>query len=150
MLRWWHNYFAYQHHIYLFWVPPTSHLLILQVERVDVILAGKDIAIVFWYALRCTEFLHFFQIFKFRNWNSNLTIFQQRSSKKNPTGISGIRNRIGIPLRAPGIGTKNQNSQPSFCVGPPICATVSHACANIWQLPSLIYLMRCCALTPMV
>jgi hypothetical protein len=37
--------------------PQESHLLILQVEQVDVILAGKDIAIVFWYEMRCTEFL---------------------------------------------------------------------------------------------
>jgi hypothetical protein len=35
----------------------------LQVEQVDVILAGKDIAIVFWCKMGCTEFPHFF-------WNS--------------------------------------------------------------------------------
>jgi hypothetical protein len=57
MLRWQHDYFACQYHIYLFLVPPTSHLLILQVEQVNVVLAGKDIAIVFWYKMRRTEFL---------------------------------------------------------------------------------------------
>jgi hypothetical protein len=36
--------------------------------------------------------------------------------KKIPTGIFGIKNGIGIPLPigVPEIGTKNQNSQPSF------------------------------------
>ncbi len=60
MLRWRHDYFACQHHIYLFWVPPTTHLLILQVEQVDVISMGKDIAIFFWYEMRCAEFLRIF------------------------------------------------------------------------------------------
>jgi hypothetical protein len=57
MLRWRHDYFARQHHIYSFRAPPTSHLLVLQEEQVDVILAGKDIAIVFWYEMRYGESL---------------------------------------------------------------------------------------------
>jgi hypothetical protein len=35
-------------------------------------------------------------------------------SKKNPTGVFGIKNVIGIPLTmgVPEMGTKNRNSQP--------------------------------------
>ncbi len=67
MLIWWHDYFARKNQIYLFLVdanlvawylcPTKSHLLFLQVEQVDVIFVEKDIAIVFWYKIRCTEFL---------------------------------------------------------------------------------------------
>jgi hypothetical protein len=40
--------------------------------------------------------------------------FSTAEFKKNPTGISGIKNGIGIPLPmgVPEMGTKNQNSQP--------------------------------------
>ncbi len=38
-------------------LPPKSHLLVLQVEQVDVILAVQDIAIDFWFKMRYTEFL---------------------------------------------------------------------------------------------
>jgi hypothetical protein len=41
--------------------------------------------------------------------------FKQQYSKQFPTGISGIKNGIGIPLPmgVPEIGTKNFNFQPS-------------------------------------
>ncbi len=114
--KWRHDYFACQHHIYLFWVLPTSHLLVLQVEQVDVILAGKDIAIVFWYKMRCTEFLRN-KKFGILNLGIGVLIWQFSNSrilKKNLlTRISGIGNEIGIPLPmgVPEIGTKNWNSQ---------------------------------------
>jgi hypothetical protein len=40
--------------------------------------------------------------------------FNSGIRKKNPTGIFGIKNGIGIPLPmgVPEIGTKNWNSQP--------------------------------------
>ncbi len=65
----------------------------------------------------------FFQNTDFRNRNSNFSIFQQRNSKKNLTGIFGIKNGIGIPLSmgVPEIGTKNWNSQPSFQLGGFLC-----------------------------
>jgi hypothetical protein len=62
--------------------------------------------------------LIFFLNSEFRNRNSNFLIFQQRNlKKKNPTGIFGIENGIGILLsmRVPEIRTKNWNSQPSLC-----------------------------------
>jgi hypothetical protein len=50
--------------------------------RHDAISAGKDIAIVFWYEMRCNQFLrNFFRNSKFWNWNSDLSTFQQRNSK---------------------------------------------------------------------
>ncbi len=127
MLVWWHEYFPSQNNIYLFWVdvdlaawifcPPKWHLLVLQVEQVDAIFVGKDIAIVFWFKMRCIEFLC---NPKFGKSNLGIGIpiwwiLNSRIQKKNPTGISGIGNRIGIPLPVgvPEIGTKNWNSQPS-------------------------------------
>ncbi len=58
----------------------------------------------------------FFWYSKFWNRNSNFSIFQQRNSKKNPTGIFGIKNETGIllPMGVPEIGTENRNSQPSL------------------------------------
>ncbi len=43
-----------------------------------------------------------------------LVEFSTAEFKKIPTGISGIKNGIGIPLLmgVPEMGTKNQNSQP--------------------------------------
>jgi hypothetical protein len=49
------------------------------------------------------------------NRNSNfLTLQTSEFQKKNPAGIFGIENGIGIPLTmgVPEIGTKNWNSQP--------------------------------------
>ncbi len=67
MWIWRHDYFAHPKNIYLFWVdvnlaawlfcPPKWHLLVLQVEWVDVISVGKDIAIIFCYEMRSTEFV---------------------------------------------------------------------------------------------
>ena len=61
---------------------------------------------------------------KIANRNSNfLTLQKSDFLKKNPTGIFGIVNGIGIPppMGVPEIGTKNRNSQPryilSFSVG---------------------------------
>jgi hypothetical protein len=60
---------------------------------------------------------------KYRNSKHRKSEFQFSDSldigisKKNPTGIFGIKNGIGIPLTkgVPEIGTKNQNSQsPAF------------------------------------
>jgi hypothetical protein len=61
----------------------------------------------------------FFWNLEFWNQNSDFLIFQQQNSKKNPTKIFGIKNRIGIPLpmEVPEIGTKNQNYQPSYASG---------------------------------
>jgi hypothetical protein len=68
-----------------------------------------------------TEFLHkqITGIPNFANQNSNfLTLQTSEFQKKNPTGIFGIKNGIGIPLTmgvpVPEIGTKNRNSQPSM------------------------------------
>ncbi len=83
MLIWRHDYFAHQHHIYLFWVPPTSHLLVLQVERVDVILADKDIAIVTGYEMRCIEFLRFFFEFRILELEFQFDDFSKAEFKKN-------------------------------------------------------------------
>ncbi len=129
MLIWWHDYFAPQNQIYLFWAldvnlaawllcPPKSHLLILQVEQVDVILTGKDIAVIFWCKIRCTEFLRK-TMFWIPNFGIGIPIwwlFNSGILKTIPTRISGIRNGIGILLTmgVPEIGTKNWNSQPSL------------------------------------
>jgi hypothetical protein len=54
---------------------------------------------------------------KFWNRNSNFPTLQTSEFEKNfPTRIFGTVNRIGIPLPmgVPEIGTKNQNSQPSY------------------------------------
>jgi hypothetical protein len=51
------------------------------------------------------------------NRNSDfLTLQTSEFEKKNPTGIFGIKNGIGIllPMGVQEIGTKNWNSQPSF------------------------------------
>jgi hypothetical protein len=66
---------------------------------------------------RCSEFLR--KHSNFANWNSDFLIFSDiRIKKKKPTGISGIKNGIGIPLPmgVPEIGTKNWNSQPRSLV----------------------------------
>jgi hypothetical protein len=67
--------------------------------------------------MRHSEFLHkqITGIPNFANRNSNFLTFQtSKFQKKNLTGISGIKNGIGIPLLmgVPEIGTKNWNSQP--------------------------------------
>jgi hypothetical protein len=67
--------------------------------------------------IRCSAFLRkqITGIPNFANRNSNFLTFQTSEFKRNhPTGISGIKNRIGIPLPmgVPEIGTKNWNSQP--------------------------------------
>ncbi len=75
---------------------------------------------------RLSEFLckQITGILNFANRNSNFMTFQTPEfQKKNLTRISGIKNRIGIPLPmgVPAIGTKIWNSQPS--VGG-LCLTV--------------------------
>jgi hypothetical protein len=53
---------------------------------------------------------------KIANRKSNFLALQKSEfQKKNPTGIFGIINRIGIPplMGVPEIGTKNRNSHPS-------------------------------------
>ncbi len=53
---------------------------------------------------------------KIANWNSDfLTLQKLEFQKKNPAGIFGIVNGIGIPppMGIPEIGTENRNSQPS-------------------------------------
>jgi hypothetical protein len=62
--------------------------------------------------MRCSQFLRkqITRIPNFANRNSNFSDFPDIGiSKQNPTGISGIRNGIGIPLPmgVPGNGTKN-------------------------------------------
>jgi hypothetical protein len=66
--------------------------------------------------MRCIEFLCYF-VFRIPNFGIGIPIcqfFNSRIQKKLPTGISGIKNRIGIPLPmgVPEIGTENRNSQP--------------------------------------
>jgi hypothetical protein len=68
--------------------------------------------------IRRTEFLRkeITRILNIANWNSNfLTLQISEFQKKNPTGIFGIKNGIGIlfMMGVPEIGTKNWNSQPS-------------------------------------
>ncbi len=78
------------------------------------------LALVYTYEMRCIEFLYKKSWnSKFRNRNSNLMAFQQQNSKKNPTGIPRIWNKIRILLLmgVPEIGTKNWNSQPRSTVG---------------------------------
>jgi hypothetical protein len=67
--------------------------------------------------MRCIEFLHQF-FFGIPNFGIEIPIsqFSTAEFEKNfPTGIFGIKNRIGIllPIGVPEIGTKNLNSQPS-------------------------------------
>jgi hypothetical protein len=66
--------------------------------------------------MRRSEFLRkqITEIPNFANGNSDFLTFQT-SEFQNPTGISGIKSGIGIPLPmgVPEIGTKNWNSQPS-------------------------------------
>jgi hypothetical protein len=69
--------------------------------------------------IRHTEFLRtqITGILNIPNQNSNfLTLQTSEFQKKNPTGIFGIENGIGIllPMGVPEIGTKNLNSQPSM------------------------------------
>ncbi len=82
----------------------------------ELIVIGQQISL----EMRRTDFLcqKITSIPNFANQNSNLMTFQKGKSKKNPKGIPGIENRIGIPLPmgVPEIGTKNWNSQPS-CSG---------------------------------
>jgi hypothetical protein len=59
-----------------------------------------------------------FIFFEFRILKSEfrfLDFSTAKFEKKNPTGIFGIENEIGIPLPmgVPEIGTENWNSQPS-------------------------------------
>ncbi len=66
---------------------------------------------------RCTEFLCK-KLPEFRKLQIGIPIFwlsKNQNLKKNPTGIFGIVNRIGIPppMGVPEIRTKNRNSQPS-------------------------------------
>ncbi len=113
MLKWQHDYFARQQYIYLFWVPLTSHLLVSQVERVDVILAGKDIAIIFWYKMRCTEFLHNkkFGIPNFRIRITSWWLFYSGIQKKSDRNLQNRkRNRIS----ASDGGPRNQNQKSEF------------------------------------
>jgi hypothetical protein len=60
---------------------------------------------------------YFFWNSEFWTRNSDFSIFQQRNSKKNPTGTFGIENGIEIPapMGVPDIRNWNQNrnSQPS-------------------------------------
>jgi hypothetical protein len=65
--------------------------------------------------MRCTEFLRNF--FGIPNFGIGIRFvdFSTAELKKNPTGISRIKNgvRILLPMGVPEIGTKNWNSQPS-------------------------------------
>ncbi len=145
MLLWRHDYLAPQYNISSFWVdvnlaarlfsPPKWHLLALQVEGVDVILAGKDIVIVLWYKMRCTEFLHE-QNSKTLNFGIRIPIwwlFNIGILKKNPTRISRIKNRIWIllPIGDPEIGTKNWNSQPRKLVARLVARSVVRLVAGV-------------------
>ncbi len=64
------------------------------------------------------SYVYFFWNSEFWNRNSDFSAFQQQNSKKNPTGIFGIKNiiKILLPMGVPEIRTKDWNSQPSLQV----------------------------------
>jgi hypothetical protein len=79
---------------------------------------GLPIRIDITSEMRCIEFLClFFSEFQISELEFQFLDFSKAEfEKKNPTGIFGIKNRIGIPLPmgVPEIGTENWNSQPSL------------------------------------
>jgi hypothetical protein len=65
--------------------------------------------------MRSTEFLrNFFLEFQISKLEFRFNDYSTAEFKKNPTGISGIENGIGIPLPmgVPEIGTKNWDFHP--------------------------------------
>jgi hypothetical protein len=83
-------------------------------------LAEKDIAIVFWYKMRCIVLSSYVkQLLEFQILESEFQFdfSTVEFETKNPTRISGIRNgfKILLPMGVPEIGTENWNSQPRAC-----------------------------------
>ncbi len=86
--------------------------------------------------MRCIEFLHlFFQNSKFRNRNSNFSIFQQRNSTKKSN--RNLRNLKWNRNSASNGGPRNWNQKSEFatkieCTPPPLPVA-----------PPLLFLLRC-------
>jgi hypothetical protein len=127
MLRWRHDYFSHQHNIYLFWVPQTSHLIVLQVKQVDVIFGGKRYSNCFlvwnemyWvptWKIRNSEFW---------NWNSYLTFFQQRNSKKKSD--RNLRNQKRNQNSASNGDPRNWNQKSEFLTK---CTSLCHQICRV-------------------